>query len=153
MDLDREFDRRIAAIHGLDRDGGIDGQISGVSDSVDVRNAELNAMTDVYLGKNYDPAKRKRIEDLQIDGRRQQAELALRLQLGQLSSDEYLKEVNAVIEGTFEKCEEVIGSEDFCKLFGAPRSELVGLIDPQIFSEAVKRTTVPPERNPCQPLK
>jgi hypothetical protein len=139
LDLDREFDRRIAAIHGLDGHA-IDAELSGKEDAMDVRHAELTAMTNVFLGANYDPMKRNRVENLQVDLHRKQAELAHRLQLGQVSREEFVTVANALIKDTFEKCEDVLGPDDFCKLFGAPPSELVGLIDRRAFLDATQES-------------
>jgi hypothetical protein len=132
MDLNGEFDRRIAAIHGLDH-MGLGAPISTKETAMDVRQAELHAMTDVYLGATYDLAKRNRIEELQIDLHRKQTELAHRLQAGLVNTNELRKAANDLIEETFVKCEEVLGAEDFCKLFGASRAEIVELFEGQAF--------------------
>jgi hypothetical protein len=43
--------------------------------------------------------------------------------------EEYVQSFNALLEETFRQCEEILGQEDFLKLFGAPRSQLAGFID------------------------
>jgi hypothetical protein len=137
MDLEQEFDRRIAAIHGLGQSID-DSQIPGDANPVDVRHAEFQAMADVFLGKDYDPAKTKRVENLQIALQHHQAALAQRLNAGELQPNQYLDACNDLIASTFRKCEEVLGAEDFRKLFGSAPNELGDLIDRQTFLAAQK---------------
>jgi hypothetical protein len=135
MTNEQKFDERIASIHGL-REPGLslaNVQSGEEPDPVDIRHAEFEAMADCFLGAGYDPEKRKLVENYQIDLHRQQAELYARLQAGELAAEEYLNQSNALIEGTFENCEVVLGPENFRKLFGAERHELTGMIDREIF--------------------
>jgi hypothetical protein len=134
MELEREFDRRIAAIHGLDnpvRHG------SNIEEStMDVRHAEFQAMASVFLGDGFDPAKLAQVEDLQIALHKQQAELYRRYDAEQLGPEEYVESFNTSLDDTFSKCETILGPEDFLRLFGAPRSELAGFIDKEAFIQA-----------------
>jgi hypothetical protein len=134
MNLEREFDRRIAAIHGLDnpvRHG------SNIEEStMDVRHAEFQAMASVFLGDGFDPTKLGQVEDLQIALHKQQAELYHRYDAEQLGPEEYVESFNTSLGDTFAKCEAILGPENFLKLFGAPRSELAGFIDKEAFIHA-----------------
>lgn len=130
MSLDREFDRRIAAIYGL---GSLRARARSEGESMDTRHAEFQAMAEVFLGRDYDRAKLQQVENLQILLREQQASLLLLYEAQKLSPEKYVDAVNALIASTFAKCEKIIGEKDFVKLFGAPRRELGGFIDKQIF--------------------
>ena len=134
MNLEWEFDKRIAAIHGLDhvRVGGR--QIGG--NTMDVRQAEFQAMADVFLGENFDQAKLKQVEDLQITLHNEQATLYQRYEAQEIGPDEYVELFNAMLVETFDKCEDVLGPENFIKLFGVPRSELAGFMDKEAFRQA-----------------
>lgn len=134
MNLVREFDRRIAAIHGLDN---VVQRGSNIREStMDVRHAEFQAMASVFLGDAFDPAKLGQVEDLQLALHKQQAELYRRYESGELGPEEYVESFNTLLDESFAKCEAILGTDDFLKLFGAPRSELAGFIDRQAFLEA-----------------
>jgi uncharacterized protein (DUF4415 family) len=134
MSLEREFDRRIAAIHGLDNSIH---HGSNIEDStMDVRHAEFQAMASVFLGDGFDPTKLEQVEDLQIALHKQQAELYQRYDAGQLGAEEYVESFNTSLDETFSKCEAILGREDFLRLFGAPRSDLAGFIDKDAFIQA-----------------
>ena len=134
MSLEWEFDRRIAAIHGLDNARAGARKIGGVT--MDVRQAEFQAMADVFLGGQFDQATLKQVEDLQITLHREQATLYRRYEAKEVGPEEYVELFNAVLLETFEKCEDVLGPENFIKLFGVPPSELAGFIDKEAFLQA-----------------
>lgn len=140
MSLEREFDRRIAAIHGIDnpvRHG------SNIEEStMDVRHAEFQAMASVFLGVGFDPTKLGQVEDLQVALHKQQAELYHRYEAGELGPEEYVESFNTSLDDTFAKCEAILGPEVFLKLFGAPRSALAGFIDRETFLQANQRDEI-----------
>ena len=103
---------------------------------MDVRQAEFQAMADVFLGENFDQAKLKQVEDLQITLHNEQATLYQRYEAQEIGPDEYVELFNAMLVETFDKCEDVLGPENFIKLFGVPRSELAGFIDKEAFRQA-----------------
>jgi hypothetical protein len=126
MKPEQEFDQRMAAIHAL-------GQPAGKAVTADVRHEEFSAMFDAFLGKQYDAAKRKQVEDLQVALHQQDVELQQRLQVGELNAEQYVDASNAVMEETARKCEAILGPADFEKLFGATRAELTGMIEGEAF--------------------
>ena len=134
MSLEEEFDRRIAAIHGLGDPSTSDGT-TGES-LMDIRHAEFQAMTDVFLGEDFDQTKLRQVEALQIALHSRQAELYRLYEAKKIGSEEYVDSFNTLLEETFKKCEDVLGQEDFLKLFGAPRSQLAGFIDKETFLNA-----------------
>lgn len=134
MSLEQEFDRRIVAIHGLDNPRTGVRRIGGVT--VDVREAEFQAMADVFLGDQFDQATLNQVADLQITLHREQATLYQKYVAKELGPEEYVELFNALLLETFEKCEDVLGSENFIKLFGVPPSKLAGFIDKEAFLQA-----------------
>jgi hypothetical protein len=98
-----------------------------------VRHAEFEAIADVFLGADYDPLKRKHVENLQILLDQKEIELARQHDRGEIGDLVYVEAVNAAMEDTLEQCEAILGLDDFHKLFGGSRQELAGLIDPEIF--------------------
>ncbi len=131
MSLEEEFDRRIAAIHGLGDPNTNDGT-AGES-PVDIRHAEFQAMADVFLGEDFDQAKLKQLEELQIALHLKQEELAQDYEAGKIGAEDYVESVNALLEEDLKKCEGILGQGDFLKFFGAPRSQLTGFIDKETF--------------------
>lgn len=130
MTLEQEFNRRAAALHGL---GNSDTNRSVGGNTMDVRQAEFQAMADVFLGEEYDRTKIEHVEKLQITLHEQQAALYQRYSNKELSPEEYVDSFNNFLAETFTKCEEILGHQDFVKLFGAPWHELGGFIDREAF--------------------
>lgn len=124
-----QFEKCLAEIHGLSKPTDHKAE----EHSTDIRHAEFQAMADAFLGKGYDPTKLQRVEELQIALHKQQAELYRKYEDAKLIPEEYVDSVNNTIAATFLKYEKLLGKEDFLRLFGAPLSELSGLIDKEIF--------------------
>ena len=134
MGLYKEFDRRVASIYGL---GSLRVRNRNAGDeSMDTRHAEFEAMAEVFLGRDFNRAKLQQVENLQILLREQHASLLQRYEAQKLSPEKYVDSFNALLSDTFAKCEKILGKKDFVKLFGAPRRELGGFIDKQIFLES-----------------
>lgn len=132
MEPDREFESRIATIHGLDNP-----KPGSRTDEVpDIRHLEFRAMVDVFLGADFDSTKVKQIEALQIDLDKEQACLYTEYKAERLAPEEYVDRVNAAIANTFEKFESVLGRESFLKVFQAPKSECAAFIDKDAFLKA-----------------
>jgi hypothetical protein len=129
MDLNKEFTRRLAAIHELDKDE----VITAEENSIDIRNEEFQAMADVFLGEDYDKQKIRKVDDLQIYLHKQQARLCQYHDAGKLSSEVYVRSFNSLLSDVFKKCEAILGQEDFIKMFGGPPSEVGGFIDEEVF--------------------
>ncbi|HEV8714702.1 MAG TPA: hypothetical protein VGX03_17965 [Candidatus Binatia bacterium] len=134
MSLEEEFDRRIAVIHGFG-DPHASGYTTGES-PMDIRHAEFQAMADVFLGEDFNQTKLRQVEDLQIALHARQAELYRLYETKAIRPEDYVQSFNVLLEETFRKCEEILGQEDFLKLFGAPRSQLAGFIDKETFLNA-----------------
>lgn len=134
MSPEQEFDTRLAAIHGLDTLHT--GSHNPGGNALDVRHAEFRAMTDIFLGENCDRRKVEQVESLQMALHEQQAVLYQRYAAEELGPEAYVEAFNTLLDETFVKCEDILGQEDFRKLFGAPRSELAGFIDTEAFLRA-----------------
>jgi carboxymethylenebutenolidase len=134
MSLEMEFDKRIAAIYGLNNPSSRKGKRG--DEAMDIRQAEFQAMADVFLGEGFDRAKLKQVEDLQIALYKEQTKLYESYEAEKLDPEEYVKLFNALLDETFLKCEEILGQENFSKFFGASRSELAGFIDKETFLQA-----------------
>lgn len=135
MSLEEEFARRIAAIHGLGEPNATSSRPTG-ENPVDIRHAEFQAMADVFLGKDFDQTKLKQVEDLQITLYSKRVELYRSYESGKMEPEEYVRSFNVLLEETFKKCEDILGQENFLKLFHAPRNQLAGFIDEEIFLAA-----------------
>lgn len=136
MNLEEEFDKRIAAIHGLDNTKTTGHKIEG--DTMDVRHAEFQAMADVFLGKDFDLTKLKQFEDMQMALHNEQANLYRGYEAEEIGPEEYVELFNKLLDETFIKCEDILGMEDFIKVFGVPRSKVAGFIDKETFLKAHK---------------
>lgn len=140
MNLEREFDRRIAAIHGLDSTARAGSNIE--EPAMDTKHAEFQAMTSVFLGEDFDGGKLWLVESLQTALHDRQAELYRRFEAQELDPEGYVESFNTLLDDTFAACETILGTENFLKLFGAPRSELAGFIDREAFLQANQRAEI-----------
>lgn len=83
-------------------------------------------IADTSLGKDYDVTKLQKIESLQIDLHKLQAEIAKKHDNGELNDKEFVNELYRAIKLTFKQCEDILGTENFQKLFlGHPDMEFV----------------------------
>jgi hypothetical protein len=132
MESHEDYDRRLAEIH---LDGGrydaVDANIG-----TDVRCAEFRAMLAAFLGENFDVEKQSRLETLHTEMLRQQADLADRLNRGEVVADEYVDQFNAVAFEKFAAMEAVLGEDDYLKLFGPLPDRSSGFIDRDAFLRA-----------------
>jgi hypothetical protein len=99
-------------------------------------------MTSVFLGDDFDGGKLWLVESLQTALHDRQAELYRRFEARELDPGEYVDSFNTLLDETFAACEAILGTENFLKLFGAPRSELAGFIDRETFLEANQRDEI-----------
>lgn len=119
------FDSRIAAIHQGDKG----------DEAMDVRHEEFVAMTEAFLGPDYDGEKLAQVESEQLALQQTQARLADDLAMQRIGPSEYLNRVNRIHAETAQRCESILGAEDFEKLFGVPVSEIGPYIDKEAFMQ------------------
>ena len=126
MKTDSEFTKRIEAVHsGEGKDGG-------------VRHKELEAMFDVFLGPQFDQARRKEIEKLQINLLKEQERLSSALEEEEISAENYVDRFNKLLAATFDRCEKILGSKGFLRLFGAQPENMGGFIDKEAFLQTMQ---------------
>ena len=128
MSREQEFDIRISSIYRLGNP-----KLPSEAKAIDTRHEEFQAMTDVFLGKDYDQNKLKQVEKFQIFLQKKRALLHEDFKENKLSPVQYVNQFNALLYNTFYECEKILGEDDFLRLFGAPREELGGFIDEDIF--------------------
>ena len=127
MDKGLEYQKRIAAIHGLD------GQEADNQDPVDVRHAEFQAMADVFLGEDYDQAKLREVEGLQIIVHEKQAELYKNYIAQEIGPEAYVDSLNGLVDTMFTEMEGILGQDDFEALFCMRRSQMQKMVNKKRF--------------------
>lgn len=105
---------------------------------MDVRHEEFVAMTEAFLGPDYDEEKLAQVESEQLVLQQTQARLADDLAKQRIGPSEYLNQVNKVHAKSAQRCESILGAEDFQKLFGVPASEIGPYIDQEVFMQTVE---------------
>jgi hypothetical protein len=98
-----------------------------------LRAKELQLLADTLLGERYDQAKVTAVIKFQQALQVEQRRLARELQEKRLAPPDYLNAVNAVLARVSRQCEEILGPDDFEKLFGVTAQETERLIDREIF--------------------
>ena len=124
-----EFARRLAEVHSND---GTD---------KDVRQEELQAMFDTFLDRDFDPDRRRQVEQFQIHLFQQQMKLEKALTAKRISAEKYVDSFNNLLAQTFRECEKTLGTKDFAQLFGAPSDKLGGYIDKAAFLKQARPQT------------
>ena len=132
----RDFERRIAYIHGLARPG-----VSEKKALVDIRHAEFQAMADAFLGPNFDRLKVERVEALQVKMRTEQSKLHGEFLGGGLTPEQYFDALDSLFRSTFYNCELILGKRAFARLFGEPAAYL-GILDKNTFLQQTARDKV-----------
>ena len=107
--------------------------------AVVVGNAELQSRFDVFLGSDYDSQKKEAVAQLQANLRREQKRLVQELESGNLRPEQYVETLNRMINDVFAKSEDILGPNDFEKVFGAPRKKATALVDPPTFLQSFRR--------------
>lgn len=100
---------------------------------MDIRHEEFMAMADAFLGQQFDRLKLAQVERLQLDLHDAQARLASDLDSGRIGRPLYVDELNKVHTDIAQRCEAILGSADFQKLFGITPSEAGAYIDKEVF--------------------
>ena len=130
----RQFAADIAAIHGLDGSASNLRQSGGVG--MDTRQAEMLAMFRAFLGPDYDRAKARRVLGIQSSLHSLQERLLDTYEAKEISAEEYVDSFNEGSRQAFLQVEDVLGTFDFERLFGAGVSEAAGYIDRDAFLRA-----------------
>jgi hypothetical protein len=99
-----------------------------------VAHKELLALADVNLGPNYNPSKLLEVARLQRHLKERQRELASQLKSGKLPPTEFSVALRRLLTQVANQCEEILGAEDYVKLFGIPAKDAADLIAPPTFN-------------------
>lgn len=126
---ERRFEERLHAIHAVER--AVEGEAS-----MDTGRAEMLAMFDSFLGEDFDGYKKESVIELQQNLHRGQVLLAKQFEENVLTGEEYVDGFNRLLAAVFEASEEILGISNFEALFGAPRAEMHGYIDKDMFLAA-----------------
>lgn len=89
---------------------------------------ELEALAREQLGEGYDRQKIAAVAEYQRQWREKQQDFTERLKQGYLSPEGYRLILRQVVAETAERCEAVLGSEDFERLFGVPAKDAADLL-------------------------
>jgi len=93
-------------------------------------------MIDEHLGVDYAPAKRTRLRQLDALAEQEQDELVRTLDEKRLTPEQYLERFTRMAGELFERYEEVLGRDDFVRLFGAAPEDALDIADPEAFRRA-----------------
>lgn len=100
---------------------------------MDIRHEEFMVMADAFLGPRFDRAKLAQIEALQRDLHDAQARPTRQLDAGRIGRPLYADQLNKVNAHIAQRCQAILGSSDFEKLFGITPSEASPNIDKDLF--------------------
>lgn len=96
----------------------------------------LDRMIDEHLGVDYAPARRTRLRQLDALAEQEQDELVRALDEKRLTPEQYLERFTRMAGELFERYEEVLGRDDFVRLFGAAPEDALDIADPEAFRRA-----------------
>jgi hypothetical protein len=103
---------------------------------MDIRHEEFKALTDTFLGEDYNSAKLAEVERLQVSAQDAQTRLYQKYANGRLSPIDYVNGANETWGLAFLACERVLGVADFRRLFDASPKDLAQHIDLDMFLAA-----------------
>jgi hypothetical protein len=106
-----------------------------------LRERELKALVDTYLGEDYDQKKARAVVGLHLCSQWEQDSLGLLLDDDALPPERYLIAFNTLAVSTAKICEQILGSKDFERLFGCTPDEAAGLINPEALLTDRKSAT------------
>ena len=101
-----------------------------------VRQDELKNLFAENLGTDYPPERFQAVDLLQVSMIDKQVRLVEQLHSGSLTPSGYADELEKLSADSAKLIEDVLGSADFEKLFGVPRTEMGTLMDREIFLQS-----------------
>jgi len=108
-------------------------RLENVETRDEVKRRELKAMADTYLGPNYNQDKVEKTILIQLQADRDQDALLYKLEHRLISNEQYLNGLENLFLVTALACEQVLGAEDFEKLFAMPARDAATIIDREHF--------------------
>jgi hypothetical protein len=100
---------------------------------------ELTDRINAKLGVSYDHRKVEKVTQLQHQLQLARIALGDELESGRMEADRFFTEINRKMKDVFGECEEILGKNDFERLFDANAREAAGLIDPGILLASQSR--------------
>jgi hypothetical protein len=101
------------------------------------RLTEISALAEMALGHPLDASTRRSLQKIQRDFTRRQGRLVHNLDLGIVTSEEYLGQLNALLRSMMDRTQALLGDERFNAIFGEAGRYAEGLVDRGTFMEAV----------------
>jgi hypothetical protein len=98
---------------------------------------EISVLAEVALGHPLDAPTRRSLQKIQKDFSRRQARLVHNLDLGIVTSEEYLGQLNALLRSMMDRTQALLGDERFNAIFGEAGRYPESLVDRRTFMEAV----------------
>lgn len=95
--------------------------------------AEFVAIAEATLGTRLDQPTRENLIRIQAALQAEQARLAALLESREISSEQYLTDVNRILAQALRECQSLLGIERFTAIFGAAGFAPQGIIDPDAF--------------------
>lgn len=100
---------------------------------MDIRHEEFVAMTDVYLGTDFNQDMLRAVEQVQIQMQEDQTKLVAEFDQKRLTPEQYVDACNMLVQSNARVCELILGPEHFKMLFGIEAGETRDFIDKAAF--------------------
>src|ERR1700674_1625243 len=125
--------------------GGFSGNVSGSPDVYTIPQSsmerthvtELLALAEKALGSRLDEGTRRSLRRIQRDFLSQQTQLVCVLDLGVISPEEYLGQLNVLMKGTMARMETALGRERFIAVFGDAGRHPERMVDRDAFMQTI----------------
>ena len=98
---------------------------------------ELLALAEKALGSRLDEGTRRSLRRIQRDFLSQQTQLVCVLDLGVISPEEYLGQLNVLMKGTMARMETALGRERFIAVFGDAGRHPERMVDRDAFMQTI----------------
>jgi hypothetical protein len=98
-----------------------------------LKHKELKLMADTYLGAEYDQKKTSAVIDFQMLLQVGKKRLDQLLDDNEITAEKYYTAFSLLVTETADICEQILGPEDFEKMFGMPAKGAAALISRETF--------------------
>jgi len=99
---------------------------------------ELDLIADYKLGTAKDPKQIASLQKTQSDILKEKQNLALALNNGKITGEEYAKKVNDLFVTLLDKCSKTLSEEHYSKLLNIKPGVVFGIVDPKIMAKLHK---------------
>jgi hypothetical protein len=98
---------------------------------------EFDQQITAALGEDFDAAKRAHLRELR--GGFETETQALKSRISELAADDLSQQLNHLVNSYLMRAAEILGPNDYEKLFGTEAGETVTLIDPEMVDLSLKQ--------------